>query len=287
MVKILIAGATGYLGSYVAEECTRQSYYLKVFVRNVEKFKQTGIQANEIITAEITDKKTLTGCCKDTDIVFSSVGITGQKEGFTYMDVDYQANLDLLEEAKQSGVKKFVYVSVFNGENLRRLKICEAKEKFVDALKESGLDYCVIRPTGYFSDMKEFFTMAENGRVYLFGKGNHKMNPVDGEDLAKVCVDAMLSDKPEINVGGPEVLSHEQIAETAFSVAGKKKRITHIPDWITKIILSVLRTFTSSKVYGPIEFFITVLSMDLIAPKYGSHTLKKYFEELKAKQVIS
>jgi len=287
MIKILIAGATGYLGSYVAEECTRQGYYLKVLVRNYEKFKKSGIQANEIITAQITDKKTLAGCCKDTDIVFSSVGITRQKDGLTYMDVDYQVNLNLLEEAKQSGAKKFVYVSVFNGENLRRLKICEAKEKFVDALKESGLDYCVIRPTGYFSDMKEFFTMAEKGRVYLFGNGNHKMNPIDGRDLAKVCVDAMFSDKPEINMGGPEVLSHAQIAETAFSVAGKKKRITHIPNWITKIILSVLRTFTSSKVYGPIEFFITVLSMDLIAPEYGNHTLKKYFEELKSGQATS
>jgi hypothetical protein len=38
-------------------------------------------------------------------------------------------------------------------------------------------------------------------------------------------------------------------------------------------------------VYGPIEFFITVLSMDLIAPQYGNHTLKKYFEELKTEQV--
>jgi uncharacterized protein YbjT (DUF2867 family) len=225
MIKILIAGATGYLGSYVAEECARQGYYLKVLVRNFEKFKKSGIQANEIITAEITDKKTLAGCCKDTDIVFSSVGITRQKDGLTYMDVDYQANLNLLEEAKLNGVKKYVYVSVFNGENLRRLKICEAKEKFVDALKTSGIDYCVIRPTGYFSDMKEFFTMAEKGRVYLFGKGNHKMNPIDGEDLAKVCVDAMFSGKPEINAGGPKVLSHEQIAETAFLLQEKRKEL--------------------------------------------------------------
>jgi nucleoside-diphosphate-sugar epimerase len=55
-------------------------------------------------------------------------GITRQKDGFTYMDVDYQANMNLLEQEKQSGVKRFIYVSVFNGENLRHLKICDAKE---------------------------------------------------------------------------------------------------------------------------------------------------------------
>jgi hypothetical protein len=108
------------------------------------------------------------------------------------------------------------------------------------------------------------------------------MNPIHGKDLAEVCVDAMLSNQSEINAGGPEVLSHEQIAETAFSVADKKKKIAHIPNSLTKIILPALRTCTSSKFYGPIEFLITVLSMDLIAPKHGNHTLKKYFEELKA-----
>ena len=54
------------------------------------------------------------------------------------MDVDYQANLNLLNEARESGVRKFIYVSVLNGEKLRHLKICDAKEMFVEELKKSG-----------------------------------------------------------------------------------------------------------------------------------------------------
>lgn len=50
------------------------------------------------------------------------------------MDVDYQANVNLINEAKRNGVKKFIYISVLNGEKLRGLKICEAKEKLVDYL---------------------------------------------------------------------------------------------------------------------------------------------------------
>ena len=56
----------------------------------------------------------------------STVGITNR---LNYMDVDFQANLNLLEEAKRSGVKKFIYVAVLNGEKLTHLKICEGKEK--------------------------------------------------------------------------------------------------------------------------------------------------------------
>ena len=67
-------------------------------------------------------------------MVISTVGITRQKDGFTYMDVDYRENANLLSEAKRSGVKKFIYVSVLNGEKLSNLKICEAKEIFVTEL---------------------------------------------------------------------------------------------------------------------------------------------------------
>ena len=197
------------------------------------------------------------------------------------MDVDYQANLNLLNEAKRSGVKKFIYVSVLNGNKLTKLKICEAKEKFVEALKNSGLEYCIIRPNGYFSDMGEFYKMAEKGRIFLFGNGGYKVNPIHGADLARTCVDAVRTDKKEISVGGPQTLTHNQIALLAFSVAGRNPKITHIPNWVRKTTLFLLRTFTNSKVYGPIEFFMTVLSMDLIAPEYGNHFLKEYFEELK------
>jgi uncharacterized protein YbjT (DUF2867 family) len=87
------------------------------------------------------------------------------------MDVDYQANMNLLQDARKSGVNKFIYVSVLNGANLRHLKICDAKERFVEGLKASGMDYGIIRPNGIFSDMADFLEMARKGRIYLFGKG--------------------------------------------------------------------------------------------------------------------
>lgn len=281
MERVLIAGATGYLGNFVAQEFKNRHYFTRVIARDIDKLKKENIQMNELVKAEVTQLETLQNCCKDIDIVFSSVGITKQKDGLTYMDVDYQANINLLEEAKKSGVRKFIYVSVLHGQHLTKLKICNAKEKFVKSLESSGLDYCIIRPTGYFSDMAEFYTMAKKGRIFLFGTGSHRMNPIHGEDLAKVCADAIQSNDKEILVGGPDNLTYRQIAKTAFEVSGRKEKITHIPYWISRFGLFFLRAFTSSKFYGPIEFFMTVLSMDVVAPQHGSHHLKVYFKGLK------
>lgn len=280
MKRILLAGSTGYLGIYIAKELQKRAYYFRAIARNPEKLKQNDINANEVIKVELTNPNSISECCKDIDIVISTVGITRQKDGLTYMDVDYQANMNLLKEAKKSGVKKFIFISALNGEKLRNLKMCDAKEMFVEQLIKSGMDYCIIRPNGFFSDMSEFFHMAKRGRIYLFGNGEVKVNPIHGEDLAAFCLDAIDKPDKEIEIGGPETLTHNEIASIAFNISGKKPRIIHIPNWVRVAILKLVRVLTGSKLYGPIEFFMTIMAMDMIAPEYGKFTLKKYFANL-------
>jgi uncharacterized protein YbjT (DUF2867 family) len=280
MKKVLIAGATGYLGRYLIQEAKKQGYWVSALARKADKLDDLKDSIDEICEAEITLPNTLNGICDGIDAVISSIGITRQKDGLTYMDVDYQANMNLLQEAQKSGVKKFIYVSVLNGESLRHLKICDAKERFVDELKASGLDYCIIRPNGFFSDMSDFFEMAKKGRIYLFGKGVLKTNPIHGKDLATVCVDAIHKGAKEVLVDGPETLTHQEIALCAFDVLGSKPKITYIPEWMRASVLKLMRIFAGSKTYGPVEFFMTVMAIDMIAPEYGKFKLKKHFENL-------
>jgi uncharacterized protein YbjT (DUF2867 family) len=275
--KVLVAGATGYLGQHLVKELKKRGFWVRVLIRK-ESQKELFNCVNDFFIGEITEPKSLSGVCEDIDWVFTSVGITRQKDGLTYMDVDYQGNANLLNEAKLSGVDSFLYVSAINGDKLRHLKIFEAKEKFVDELKESGLDYTIMRPNGFFSDMKDFLAMAKKGKVYLFGKGNFKLNPIHGDDLAQVCVDKMSSDEKDISVGGPDMLTQNELATLALNAWGKKPTIVHLPDWIRKFTIWSVRTFTSSKTYGPIEFFLTAMADDNIANKYGSKRLKDFFE---------
>jgi len=283
MKRVLVAGATGYLGRYVVEEFKKQGFWVRALARNEKKLEKLNEYIDEKFTGEITDPNSLSGTCIEIDIVFSSVGITKQKDGLTYMDVDYQGNVNLLEEAKKEGVKKFIFVSVFNTENMKNLKGIQAKVKFEEELKKSGLNYSLIYPNGFFSDMLEYLQMAKKGKGYVFGSGENKINPIHGEDVAEICVKAAVGDEKEINIGGPDVLSHNEILETAFKSFGKNANISRIPIWIRNFILATLRTFTSVKTYGPLEFFMTVLAKDLVAPKYGRHHLKDFFEENKNK----
>ncbi len=275
-MNVLVAGSTGYLGGYILKELAARSISFKAIARSPQKLKD--LNPDQIIEAEVTRPKTLKGICEGMDVVISTVGITRQKNGLTYMDVDYQANLNILREAQKEGVKKFIYISAINGDKMRHLKIFQAKESFVDKLKYSGLNYTVMRPNGFFSDMRDFLEMAKRGRVYLFGSGQYRLNPIHGADLAEVVVDAISSPEREMTVGGPDILTQNEIAALALDSWYKDVKITHLPDWTRRLTISLLRTFTSTKTYGPIEFFMTAMAMNNVAPRYGSHRLFEFFK---------
>ena len=278
--RVLVAGATGYLGRHLIEALQACDADFKAQARSADKLKDLGLNDSQIQIAQVTDSDSLKGCCDGVDIVISCVGITRQKEGLSYMDVDYQANLNLLEEAERAGVKKFVYVSAFRANVIKSVRLLEAKERFACRLLVSEqLAPCVVRPNGFFADIEEFYNMAQSGRVYLFGSGDVRLNPIHGADLADFILASLPNAEKELDVGGPDALSATQIAALAFQSQGKMTRITYIPDCVRKLALSVIRRLPENRV-GPAEFFLSAMEGDAIAPCVGKHHLSDYFSQL-------
>lgn len=279
MKRVLVAGATGYLGGFVAREFKSQGYFVRALARSPQKLDSLDPAPDEVIRGEVTRPATLAHVCDGIDVVFSSVGITRQKDKLTFQDVDFQGNKNLLAEARRSGVEKFIYVSVLDGPNLMHLDIVKAHEDFVAVLKASGMNYAVVRPTGYFSDMSEFLKMAEKGRIYLIGSGTNRCNPIHGEDLAKICVGAVAGERQEIDAGGPQTMTYREIAELAFRTLGRKPRISSIPMLLMRPVVALTRIF-SRKQGELLAFFTTMMTRDVVAPATGRHTLADYFQSL-------
>lgn len=282
--KILLAGATGYLGKYILAALLKEEYPTRIVVRNKSSISPALLTHPllEVIEAEVTQPETLQGVCKGVDKVISTIGITRQKNGLTYEQVDFQANKNLLDEALRKGVRKFIYVSVFKGEAMRHIAIGAAKEHFVDTLKASGLDFCIIRPSSFYIDMAIFFfKMAKKDEILLFNKGQYAMNPIHGEDLAEVCVAQLERYEREVNVGGTEVFTHTEMARLAFEVLHKPANIIYLPNWVRRLILIMARYLLPKSMYGAMEFVLTIMAMDVVAPmQVGKHRLKAFFESI-------
>jgi len=276
MKRVLVAGATGYLGGFVAREFKARGHFVRALARSPGKLEPLAGSLDEIVRAEVTRPETLEHVCDGIDVVFSSIGITRQRDKLTFRDVDYQGNLNLLAAAQRAGVGTFVYVSVFDGPSLRHLDIVEAHEAFVDELKASGIDFAVMRPNAYFSDMTEFLEMARKGRIYLIGSGRTRVNPIHGADLAVACVDAMDGGRREIDIGGPEVLTYREVAELAFRTLGRRARITTVPLFAVTATIALTRIFSRHQA-GLLAFFTTAMTRDAVAPTSGRWRLSEHF----------
>lgn len=59
-------------------------------------------------------------------------------------------------------------------------------------------------------------------------------------------------------------------------VLDKKVKILKIPSWINNLTLFLMRIFTSVKTYGPVEFMMTVMTMDVVGEQCGK---EKFLEK--------
>lgn len=286
--RVLIAGATGYLGRFVTLEFKRRGYWTRVLTRSVERLEKRGPfsapaisrdDVGDVFVGEVTKPETLEGLMEGIDIVYSSIGISRQRDGLTFEQVDYQGNRNLIDLCERADVKKFVYVSMQGAENILNLAITDTHERVVKDLQESSMDYAIVRPCGFFSDMGMTLDMAKSGRVYLVGEGNNKMSPIHGADIAIVCVDAVEGDVLEVEAGGPEIMTQRESAELAFELLGKPAKITIIPIWLARLLVKFI--YLLSKQFGDLaDFIVTAGEIDGVGPPLGKRDLKSYFENL-------
>lgn len=284
-MRVLVAGATGYLGRYVVRELAARGHEVRALARTPDKLAPVRDAVAEVHVADATDPEALRGCCDGVDAVFSSVGLVGKSGGLTCWQVDHAGNRNLLAEAVRAGAGNFVYTSVVHSPGLEKVQLVRAKRAFEAELQRSGMPYTILRPNGFFSDMDDFLRMARKGRAYVFGRGTLRINPVHGADVAVAAADAVASTGRDggtsttVALGGPDVLTHEQVAREAFAALGTKPRVTSLPLWPLRTALVLMRRLTPLRTHQLIEFPLTVLTQDVLAPTTGERHLADHFRE--------
>lgn len=240
--------------------------------------------------ADALKPRTLTGAAEGVDTVFSCLGASvSSKPGAgwaSFTAVDTPANLALLAEAKRAGAKRFVYVSAFHNEATRSLAYIRAHEDVVEAIKASGLEYSILRPTGFFCALAELLGLAEQGRLPSFRGGVAKSNPIHEGDLAQLCVEAIEAGAPEIPCGGPEVLTRKELNSLACAAVGKPDQAIKAPLWGLKAAAFCATPF-HPRLAQLFQFVASLSEHDLVAPVRGTRRIGDYFNERVARDRVA
>ncbi|MBS1810086.1 MAG: SDR family oxidoreductase [Acidobacteria bacterium] len=285
MAKILVAGASGKVGQSTIKELKKQGHTVRAVLRDRTKLGALADAVEEIIIADACEPHTLRGVCANIDVVISTIGGSlqlGRTKGKAgYWEVDFQANKNLLAEAQAAQVRKFIYVSVFQAEQMKGIVYGEAHAAFEEELKQSGLDYSLIRPTGIFYIFEEFVKLARKGIMPLIGNGQVQTNPIDEAEVARWCVEAIKAEEKIFNLGGPDVFTRRQISELCFDAIGKTPRFIRYPVGLMRALVAPVKFF-DRRLYDLLAFGIFVSTVDNVAPQVGVNKLDSYLKQLTA-----
>ncbi len=280
-MNVLVAGVTGSLGAEAARLLLARGHQVRGLTRDETRLPAgLALTSKHVGDARVPD--TLTGVMEGIETVFSCLGASVSSDPGAgrrgYTQVDTPANLALLEEAQRAGVKRFVYVSVFHNVQMRDLAYIRAHEDVVDAIKRSGLEYVIIRPTGFFSALAELLPLAKKGRLPSLKGGLAKSNPIHEGDLAQVCVEAVEGGPDEVLAGGPDVLTRKQMNSLACQAVGSPDKSMATPLFALKAVALVTTPF-QPRLGQLIEFIAALAEHDLVAPARGTRHLANYFAD--------
>lgn len=278
-MKVVLAGAFGKLGSDILRALVRDGH--DVLAVDMVLRELDGIEGSyEKKQVDVTRPEQLKGLCDGADAVITTVGLTRTSAEVTNYDIDYQGNLNLLNEAKRASVKKFAYVSVLKADKAPKVPMLHAKYLLEEALKASGIDYVIFRPTGYFYDIaKVFKPMIEKGEVTLLGKKPVSANVIDTTDLADFMLLHLGDRNKTYDIGGTETYTYEEIARMFFAAAGKEPVIKHAPPFLFDVLAFVNKRKKNGK-EAILRFSKWTLTESMVADhKFGKLSFKEYIEK--------
>lgn len=276
--KLLLFGASGHLGSHIAAALKATNYYTIAVVRSKEKGEKLKPFINEYKIADVLNPGELKGICQNVSVVISALGKSvspNSKDKPGFYEVDFKGNENILTQAIESGVQKFVYVSALGAESHKDLTYFKVHHLFSEKLKASGINYSILQPPAMFSAFIDLIEMAKKGRLVQIGKGDKKTNPIYDGDLAKVCVEAIGATNSIYKAGGQTIYTRRQITEMIQQTVAPAKKLRTIPTGLVKLFLPLLKLVDKNQ-YDKFSFFIEVLQEDTIADKTGPTTLEQY-----------
>lgn len=268
------------LGREVVALLHAGGYRVRTLSRDPQRAQALAGVADEIVLGDATDAATLGGAMEGVDAVVSCLGapmafVLADRRSFR--DVDTVANLNLLRAATNAGVGRFVYVSLLVRPGWEDTAYVEAHEEVVREVRRSGISHAIVRPTGMFPIFDPFVPMARRGLAWIPGDGRARTNPIHPREVAEVCVAAVEQiEDLSIPIGGPEVLTREDIVDLAFEAVGRRPRVLHLPLWMLTVGARLLR-HVHPRLAEVTDFTARALTHDFLAPEVGTRRLGDHF----------
>ena len=237
-MKVLVTGGTGFVGPKVVHALREHGHEVRALVRKTERGAQLAGLGAELAVGDVTDAPSLRaavdGC---THVVHLVAIIRGRPTDFER--VMTQGTRDLVAAAKDAGVRRFMLMSALGTSETTRdlVPYYRAKWAMEQDIARSGLELTIFRPSFIFGrDGGALPTFVKQVRyspvVTVIGSGRQRIQPIWVDDVAEHfarAVDLPNAANRTFELGGPDIVTWDELYRTIAKVLGKRRVLVHVP----------------------------------------------------------
>jgi NADH dehydrogenase len=237
-MKVLVTGGTGFVGPKVVHALRAQGREVRALVRRPERATQLAAWGTELVRGDVTDPPSLRaavdGC---THVVHLVAIIKGSPADFER--VMTQGTKDLVAAAKAAGIERFVLMSALGTSAATKDTVPYFASKWAmeQETLQSGLEYTIFRPSFVFGQdggvLPTFIKQVRYSPVVtVIGSGLQRLQPIWVENVAQYFsrgVDDPQAANRTFEIGGPDIVTWNELYLTIAKVLGKRRKLVHIP----------------------------------------------------------
>jgi uncharacterized protein YbjT (DUF2867 family) len=248
--NILLIGSSGNIGGKALELLLKQGKAASITAFDKKAPKNNDLPSQVKVLsgdeADITNPDAVKNGVRGNTIVVCAIGVPrftppGEKK-LTPYEIEEAGMQNIVDAAKKEKIKQIIYISalgVARGKDIPEFHHAHlAKQKAEKLLTKSGINYTILRPSGYFFDFRDLLAAAIAGRYHVVDEGSATVQPLHHDDVAAILIASINNKKASkkiIPLGGPEIFSYNDLGKLFGKVLKKEIDIIRLaPDKFKK-----------------------------------------------------
>lgn len=259
-MKAFVTGATGFVGSHLAEALVRRGDQVTALVRSPHKADRLRELGVELVPGDLHAQAALARGAAGADVVYHVAGLVAARSDAEFLAGNREGTRNVVAAAEAGSARRFVFVSTMaaggpaerghplSGNEPPRPVTRYGRSKLAAeaVVRASSLEWTILRPPMVYgprdTEVLKVFRIARTGIAPVFGDGTQELSAVHAADLAEALVAAGTA---PATVGGtyfpahPEVFTSAEFVRAVARAIGRRARVIPLPLGLARAALSV------------------------------------------------
>ena len=244
-MKVLVTGGAGVVGRALCRELLKRGVCVRVLSLPGDSLVQSLPSGVEIAYGNVADYESIRPAFDGVDCVFHLAAILLSNDADAFEKINAGGTWNVVSACQDAGVRRLLYVSSISVTYPVLTPYGASKLAGEAAVKDSGLEWTIVRPTLVIGDgggveFRMFADFVCKFPVYpMPGGGVSKKRPVRSVDLVKGIAAAGLTCDAvgkTYALAGPEVMTMAEMARRVLKQAGLRHWMVPLPWWLARML---------------------------------------------------